>query len=271
MKSNAIIAVIAFSMAMSVLISSCNEENVVEPSNDIEAQTGEVTLTPRTLATIELEGGTTVVFRSEEDGVVYEVSSPYDDVDFLSDASILEKFLALTDDSTPVPEDLLLINEIEELRNQAIRRGLTKQIDKIVRSEKKVLLKNARTEGACSGGYYYDTDSNGQYYRTFYGYPWYPSITVWSSAHQGLGRCKTIKLNLTNCSLGYTIYARTYYKNVSGNYKHQNTISIGPQDGSGFWSKTYTSKRYRKVVISGNSPFEAHDRVSGYVLFTNYQ
>lgn len=272
MKRNSIIAIIAMSMISIVFFSSCNEENVTDASTKANTDTEEASLTPKTLATIELKSGVSVSFKSEEDGIVFEVDGLPDELSFLAAYSMLERFIILTDSSTPVPEDLLLTDDREDLRLEAAQRGTIKQIANTINANvSDNLLQNARvSDWSCTEGNYYDTETSDTFYRTFNGYNWYPSTSVYSSWKSNSNKCKTVNLYLINCSLGYSISARTYYKNINEKYVKQNTISVSALDGK-FWSKTYLSKRYRRVIISGNAPSSGDTRFSGYVLFKNYK
>ena len=258
----------AFALCSSMLMYSCEDENGIEPvNNDTEHQAEELALVPKTLATINLSNGNVITFRSEADGIVYDESGSGDIQDELASASMLERFLSLTDESVAVPEDFITLEEDESLKALALQRGVTTQHEDAIHSKGSSADAGKLMASAwCSGQNFYDTDAYGQFYRTFHNYPWGgANVTVYSSWKSGADKCKTVNLYLVNCSDSNTLSADTWYKNVFGNYKRQDIINVGPS-GSKFWSKTYTTKRYRRVFVSGFGS----GRFGGTVVFKNY-
>lgn len=254
----------ACAVGASIFMFSCQEDAVAPneaPGNDAEA----MALSPKTLAAIEFSNGSSVVFKSEADGIVYEAQGNGITTDKLINASMLERFLMLTDASVMVPEDLISMETNEAIKEQALARGTVSQHENVIHSS--LQLTNASEESSvCSGNSYYDTDAYGQYYRSFNGYPWgIAGCTVYSSTKSGADKCKTVNLNLTNCTTSHTLSADTWYKNTLGNYVRQDVINVGAGD-TRFWSKTYISKRYRRVFVSGYGS----GTFGGYVLFRDY-
>lgn len=258
----------AFALCGSMLMYSCEEEHTVTPKDqDAGDQADELALTPKTLATINLSNGNVITFRSEADGIVYEESGNADMLDELTNASMLERFLSLTDESVAVPEDFITLEEDENLKTKALARGVTTQHETAIYSKGPGTDAGKLMASAwCSGQSYYDTDAYGQFYRTFHYYPWGgANVTVYSSWKSGADKCKTVNLYLVNCSGTNTLSADTWYKNIFGNYKKQDVINVGPSK-SRFWSKTYVSKRLRRVFVSGFGS----GRFGGTVVFKNY-
>lgn len=260
-------AALALTTCLSLMMFSCDEENTVAPEQKGDDELAEITFIPKTLAVIKLENGTSATFSSEEDGIVYEVHGNAEVLDALSSATMLERFLSLTDESVAVPADLMLLEEEGAIKEVARQRGTTQQHIDVIYS--KGINANAKVMASswCSGSMnYYDTDAYGKFYRTFNNYPWAgQNVTVYSSWKNGGSKCKTVHLYMVNCSDTNTLLATTAYKNVWGNYKNQNDVKVSPSD-SRFWSKTYISKRYRRVFVSGFGS----GRFGGYVLFTDY-
>ncbi|ELR73307.1 hypothetical protein C900_04159 [Fulvivirga imtechensis AK7] len=245
------------------LMYSCEEENTIAPDDQVTEADG-LLFTPKMLATIQLTDGASVVFRSEADGVVYEeIGSSLGEK--LQQASMLERFLALTNESVPVPDDIMALETDEALKTSAKQRGTVAQHPEVIYSEMSALTANEENSN-CSGHSYYDTDAFGQFYRTYKGYTWgIAGATVYSSWKNGADKCKTVNLYLVNCSGTNTLSADTWYKNVWGNYVKQDVINVSPSN-SRFWSKTYTSKRNRRVFVSGFGS----GTFGGYVLFRDY-
>ncbi|UII30428.1 hypothetical protein LVD17_19230 [Fulvivirga ulvae] len=258
----------AFALCVSMLMYSCEEENSIEPvNNDVDHQPEELVLVPKTLATINLANGNVITFRSEADGIVYDESGSGEMQDELAGVSMLERFLSLTEENLAVPEDFIAIEEDERLIALALKRGVTSQHETAIFAKVKGTDTGKLMASAwCSGQDFYDTDAYGQFYRTFHNYPWGgANVTVYSSWKSGADKCKTVNLYLVNCSGSNTLSADTWYKNAFGNYKRQDVINVGP-GGSKFWSKTYTTKRYRRVFVSGFGS----GRFGGTVVFKNY-
>lgn len=249
----------------SMMMYSCEEENTVTPEATA-GETEELTLIPRHLAAIRLNNGNTITFRSEVDGIVYEEDGSSEPLAELQNASMLERFLTLTDESVPVPEELITLEENQALVDRAIQRGLVTELNTEINA--KVMTDNNTKVASswCSGHSYYDTDASGQFYRTFNGYSWgIAGNTVYSSWKSGADKCKTVNFYFVNCSSTNTMFGETYYKNIWGNYKIQDVVKVGPSK-SRFWSKTYTSKRNRRAFVSGYGS----GTYGGYVLFKNY-
>ncbi|WP_035095998.1 hypothetical protein [Aquimarina megaterium] len=252
---------------------SCNVEEETEPENEVGLDTEEITLIPKTLATIQLTNDVEVVFKTEKDGVVFEATgnvNNFDGLGTLENESILNRFLILTQENVPVPQDLIDIEENQELKSEALKRGAIKQHTTKLNSELVLSYTKApANSNHCSGTPgYYNTDASGQFYRTYKNYlAGGAGTTIYSSWKNNGNKCKAVKLWLSNCSTSKTLKARTYYKNVFGNYKHLNTINISPNT-SRFWSKTYVSRRYRKTSVAATG--QAGHRFGGYLLFTNY-
>ncbi len=250
---------------------SCSTEEDISPENEVTIE--ENLLVPKTLATIRLHDDIEIVFRTEKDGVVFEAIGDVDHFDklgSLDNKSILSQFLMLTQENIPVPEDLINIEENQKIKNTALKRGtiqrhVTKLNSKLVLSANKAPANSS----SCSGNPgYYNTDAYGQLYRTYKNYTAGGSgTTTYSSWKNNGNKCKTAKLWLSNCSNSKTLKARTYYKNVFGNYKHLNTINISPNSAR-FWSKTYVFRRYRRTSV-GATGLPGH-KFGGYLLFTDY-
>ena len=231
----------------------------------------------KNLATIGLSNGLVATFKAEEDGIVYEESGPSDIVGHLTGASMLERFLALTDDDVEVPQDLIDIEEDQMILQRARYRGIVDKHFGVLTPDwvdfDRIILNNG-TEFAsefipayCNLDLaYYDTDTGGAFYRMYTNYPWgHPGTTVYSSWKSGADKAKTINVHLINCSNTNILDAVTSYKNIFGNYKMQDSIQVNPTE-SKFWAKTYISKRYRRVFVSGFGS----GSFSGFVLFTDY-
>jgi hypothetical protein len=239
------------------------------------AEVKEAVNTAKDLATIGLPNGLIVTFKTEEDGIVYEESGNSEIVGKLSEASMLERFLALTDDDVAVPKDLIDIETDRELLKRARSRGVITKHTGVITPEwvdfDRISLaageQIAYASSWCSGSAsFYDTDAYGQFYRTYKNHSWgIAGTTVYSSWKIGANKAKTINLYLVNCSSTNKLDAVTSYKNVFGNYKKQDSVKVNPS-ASRFWSKTYLSKRYRRVFVSGFGS----GRFGGYVLFKDY-
>jgi hypothetical protein len=273
---------ILVTVCMLLVAYSCNEESAIAPTaskttttetlmpDDANVTLGSdedsITLTPKILARIRVADGSIVSFRSERDGVVYEENGSSYAIGRPKAHGILERFLALTNESIAVPRDLMVIESDTRIKEIALRRGLTEQHEGIlsaITQTDEILAASAW----CSGGpSYYDTDAYGQFYRTFTNHSWgIAGTTVYSSWKSGADKCKTINLYFVNCSSSNTLSADTWYKNVFGNYKKQDVINVGAGN-SKFWSKTYVSKRNRRVFVSGFGS----GKFGGYVLFRDY-
>ncbi|WP_157766044.1 hypothetical protein [Aquimarina aggregata] len=260
-------------IATLLLCFSCSKEDESIPENNAEIETEDIALQPKTLATIEFSNDVEITFKSEEDGVIFEATGHPDTFKGLGDLenlSILGKFLALTNDNVLVPEDLVLLEDNQKLKSEALKRGTNqKHITKINAKLSLSDLKAPANPAHCSGSPgYYSTDAFGQYYRTYKNYlAGGNGTTIYSSWKSGGNKCKEVKLWLSNCSNNKTLKARTYYKNAFNNYKHRHTVNIAPNTAR-FWSKGYLSKRYRKTTVSATG--QAGHRFGGYLLFTNY-
>ncbi|WP_024769738.1 hypothetical protein [Aquimarina macrocephali] len=252
---------------------SCNVEEEIEPENEVGLDTEEIALTPKTLATIQLTNNVEVIFKTEEDGVVFEATgnvSNFDGLGALENKSILNRFLVLTKENVPVPEDLIETEENQELKNEALKRGTIKQHAAKLDSQLTLLYtKGPANSNHCSGTPgYYDTDAFGKFSRSYKNYLAGGAGTIIYSSWKNNGnKCKDVKLWLSNCSTSKTLKARTYYKNIFGNYKLRNTVNISPNTAK-FWSKTYLSRRYRKTSVAATG--QAGHRFGGYLLFTDY-
>ncbi len=259
--------VAAQAICLMVLFAACDKDGTPEPQINETSEANEIKLEPKLLANIELKDGTAISFTSEEDGIVYEESNNFDGIGRLAEASLLERYLLLTEDHILVPEDLLLLEQDQSLIETAKLRGTT--IDPVYTSNSSIAYKDIQSKveasAWCSGGSYYDTNTSSQFYRTFKNYTWgIAGTTVYSSWKSGGSKCKTVNLYLVNC-VSNTLSANTWYKNVFGNYVKQNTINVGGGN-SRFWSKTYTTKRYRRAFVSGFGS----GKFGGYVAFKNY-
>lgn len=213
---------------------SCNVEEEIEPENEVGLDTEEIALIPKTLATIQLTNDVEVVFKTEKDGVVFEATgnvNNFDGLGTLENESILNRFLILTQENVPVPQDLIDIEENQELKSEALKRGAIKQHTTKLNSELVLSYTKApANSNHCSGTPgYYNTDASGQFYRTYKNYlAGGAGTTIYSSWKNNGNKCKAVKLWLSNCSTSKTLKARTYYKNVFGNYKHLNTLIFLP-------------------------------------------
>lgn len=261
-------AAIAFAMFGSVALFSCEEDASIAPQEpSTEVAQAEITLTPKTLATLKLSNGNHAIFKTEIDGIVYEEEGPAEPNQDIVEMSILDRFLHLTDMSVAVPEDLLALEEDQSIVNLARARG-TVDLHAGILSAKPHLNHGAKEMASswCTGHSFFDTDAGGQFYRTYNGYTWgIAGTTVYSSWKAGANKCKTVNLYLVNCSASNKLNTVTSYKNVFGNYVKQDAINVNPSS-SRFWSKTYTSKRYRRAFVSGFGS----GTFGGYVLFKNY-
>ncbi len=266
LKTN-LITVIAVSILLCI---SCSKEEEVVPQSEGITETEQIQLEPKTLATIQLSNTVEIIFKTEEDGVVFEAvgkPSEFNGLGSLEKLSILERFLKLTSKDVLVPEDLIQLEENARLKNEALQRGtIEKHVTKLQSTIALSSLKLPALPAHCSGTPgNYDTDAFGQFYRTYKNYLTGASgTTIYSSWKSGGNKCKTINMWLSNCSNSKTLKVKTYYKNVVNKYKHRNTISFSPNTRK-FWSKTYASKRYRRINVNNTG-----HRFGGYLLFRNY-
>ncbi len=266
-------SIIAVTILTLILGVSCNVEEETVPQNEEASEVEEISLQPKTLATLQVSNTLEIMFRSEENGIVFEAigeEGAFNGLGALEKLSLLGRFLALTNNNVLVPEDLIRLEDDQKLKSEALQRGtIQKHAAKIESKLSLSDIKAPANSAHCSGNPgYYNTDAYGQFYRTYKNYlAGGNGTTIYSSWKSGANKCKTVNLWLSNCSNSKTLKARTYYKNVFNNYKHQNTISISPNTAK-FWSKTYASKRYRRINVSATG--QAGHRFGGYLLFRNY-
>jgi len=258
-------------------VTSCSNttEEFVEPDEHNATVEEEITLRPKDLATIRISDDLIVHFRSEEDGVVFEADYGSERSVGILDSILLQSklglFMTLTDDSTKVPEDLLLIEEDQNLIDLAKRRGIVEQHTRELYSVDISSLPNSYlTLGTVCVGPpdYWDVNSIEFYSRSFTNYlVGDPGTTIYGSTKINGNKCKTIDLLILNCNnmVGdESVSIKTWYK-FFNKYIFRNEIVAAPSETK-YWSKTYCFRKYRKVTIKGTG----FNRFAGTVTFSDY-
>lgn len=275
-KASVASALILGTSCSMLFLGACEKEKI---STNQESLSLHSNLKEQQLAVIEFEEGVQLTFRTEVDGVVFEMFAPAGSQNLLPEdmknASPLKLFLFLTDKSIRVPEDLLVVEKDNDLIAEARNRGLIQVLDVPVKA-KKITHNQTKDEGdVCSGTAsatdFFETIPSPIYYKFFTNYTATASgIDVYSSAHPSANQCNKAYINLTNCSdaSDKSLEVKIYRK-VGGIYYEQNTIVI-PDGLTGTYHKSYTNEYYQKINIQTSSASAYANKYGGYVEYYDY-
>ncbi len=266
-----------------LLFASCStdeSEKIIDETLALEENSEEIKLTPKILATIKIADDVDLIFRSEEDGVVYEAvgdANTFNGLGELRDLSTLEIFMALTSQNTPVPKDLITIDDNPNSKSKAAKRGTVEKHFTVIKSLRPLTPQKYQSQycSVTTPSYYHTYDYSGKYMRVYYNYRTgsqnftAPGSRFYSSGKSGADRCKRVEFEISNCydpnydQVPINVYQE--YK-VLGLYSAANPIIIEP-GYCRIYRKTFTSKlRRRTIIYSGWG-----ETVGGFVRYSNYK
>ncbi|WP_108808146.1 hypothetical protein [Aquimarina spinulae] len=251
-----------------ICYSCSSEENaILETEESIEIPT----LTPKTLATISLPSGTTIIFKTEVDGIVFEASGDSDnfgELDGLNDLSLLDRFLTLTDKSIAVPADLIKLEEDQKIKEKALQRDIVEKHHMSIPANTSFITHSEKNWlGYCdSPTAMYVINLGNDAYREF----WvnYPSTQTFSQNKPGAlyTKCRTVKYRISNCSYNGSNIEISHYKgSTSSLYTLVSKNSIRPRKHKIYVKSFLAYKYYQKLDIKrGTSSYV------GDAIFSNY-
>ncbi|WP_074405742.1 hypothetical protein [Aquimarina megaterium] len=246
---------------------SSEEDTILETEESIET----TVLTPKTLATISLPSGTTITFKTEVDGIVFEASGDsdnYSELDGLNDLSLLHRFLTLTDKSIAVPEDLIKLEEDQKIKEKALQRDIVEKHHMSIPANTSFITyseKNWLDYCDSPTAMYVNNFANDAYREAWVNYP---STQTFSQNKPGAlyTKCRTVKYRISNCSYKGKIEVSHYKGSTSNLYTLVSKNNIGPRKHKIYVKSFLAYKYYQKVDIK-------RIRSASYVgdvIFSNY-
>lgn len=228
-------------------------------------------VTTKTLATISLPSNTTITFKTETDGIVFEAigdSDNFGELDGLNDLSLLDRFLTLTDESIAVPADLIELEEDQKIKEKALQRGTIEKHSTNIPISKSFSnhIKSPKVHYYCSGPKEdFENQSSDSYEETYKNYNGY--VFTGSELHSTLKKCRRVEFGLSNCD--YNKELRVYHNytpNNGGPSKTYTIIDIPPRKHR-YYSKSFFTKAKRIIqIVSVNG-----HRFGGVVRFSRYK
>ncbi|WP_024769734.1 hypothetical protein [Aquimarina macrocephali] len=264
-KFNLVRIIVIFTLFLCYSCSS-EEDTIHKNEESIEIPV----LTPKTLVTIELPSNTTITFKTETDGIVFEASGDSDnfgELDGLDDLSLLDRFLTLTDESIAVPTDLIKLEEDQKIKEKALQRA-TIEKHSVNLSVAKSFLNNARKDWLDHCGdpkVNNNFTGNDHYKQTYINYN--TIVTTSSLGKSGYnGKCRKVQYSVSNCSYTNSLYVSYYNYPKTGPKKLYSLVNI-PKRKHKYYSKTYFTSSKKEVQIAGAQ----NKRFVGYVIFSKYK
>lgn len=255
---------ILFTVSALFLFYSCSSEEDTIP------ETEESIETPKILATINLPSNTTITFKTESDGIVFEAigdSDNFGELESLNDLSLLDRFLTLTDENVEVPKDLIMLEEDQKLKEKALQRGTIENHDINIPVSKSFLnhTKIPYPYLCNDPRNRYETQFPDKIYETFINYDGFV-ITSSTNKNSGSKKCKRIQFRITNCHYNRELTIRTRYLPPNSNIKNDKSFSIQPRTHK-YYSKTYHTRLQRYIVIAS----QQGRRFGGDVCFSKFK
>ncbi|WP_074405743.1 hypothetical protein [Aquimarina megaterium] len=251
---------------------SCSpEENaILETEESIEIPT----LTPKTLATISLPSGTTIIFKTEVDGIVFEASGDSDnfgELDGLNDLSLLDRFLTLTDKSIAVPADLIKLEEDQKIKEKALQRGTIEKHSVNLTASKSFLNRTTKDYLVLCNYPSQRTPLEGNdFYKEIFVNHNSPVLISSADKSTGHDNCRRVEFSITNCSYNLNIYLKHYYSSsFAGNNMLISNTTI-PKRKHKYYAKTFFAKRYRQKIRVTNLIRPSNISFSGGITFSGY-
>ncbi|WP_108808148.1 hypothetical protein [Aquimarina spinulae] len=250
---------------------SCSpEENaILETEESIEIPT----LTSKTLATISLPNGTTIIFKTEVDGIVFEASGDSDnfgELDGLNDLSLLHRFLTLTNENVTVPIDLIKLEENQKIKEKALQRGTIEKHSVNLTVAKSFLNRTTKDYLVlCNYPSQRTPIETNDFYREIFVNHNYSAFLSSADKSTGNDNCRRVEFGITNCSYDRNIYLRHYTSSsLVGNNKLISTTII-PKRKHKYYAKTFFAKSYiQKITVTNLRPFNTS--FSGSITFSGY-
>ncbi|WP_108808144.1 hypothetical protein [Aquimarina spinulae] len=267
-KFNLVRIIIIFTL---FLCYSCSSEEDTIPETERVIET--TVLTPKTLATISLPSGTTIIFKTETDGIVFEASGDsdnYGELENLRDLSVLHRFLILTNENVAVPTDLIKLEEDQKIKEKALQRGTIEKHSVNLPVVKSFLNRVTKSffQFCDHPTRRFNTSDDDEYKDSFINY----TGISWTSSAENTksegNKCRKVEFHITNCADdgGIGMFFNHYYRLSNGNLKLYKTTYI-PQHTHKYYSKTFTTKSIHVTKITSLQ----NRRFVGVIIFSKYK
>ncbi|WP_438426272.1 hypothetical protein [Aquimarina macrocephali] len=266
-KFNLVRIIVIFTLFLCYSCSS-EEDTIHKNEESIEIPV----LTPKTLVTIELPSNTTITFKTETDGIVFEASGDSDnfgELDGLNDLSLLDRFLTLTDESIAVPTDLIKLEEDQKIKEKALQRATIEKhsVNLSVAKSFSNHIKALRFPSLCNGWKErYIENLNSKPDRVTISFKNYNTYDIsGSELHNKKNKCRRVQFGLTNCDYNKELRIYHEYATNNGPAKTYAIIDIPPRKHK-YYSKSFfaKAKRFIKIVSFNGHRYGGKVRFSGY-------